>query len=279
MNMSGDDQLATINFLESSSVDDLKELSIVTTRQDLLISERTSIKWFSPSEYKNRDAWTYDHFDYDISELGLRGSDLPSNIDLAAYGCSFTFGQGLSNTDIWPHLVASELKYTYYNFGQPAASIRSIANMFTVSINHVDINTALFLLPPYHRTSIAAKSKFSPVVSLVPVIPNYISNLERNFEVDSEQLYKALPDEELLAQFRDYLNLIIFVGKSKNIKMYFSSWDENTYKFMKKMNLGNMLLPVWTSTQELMGEYARDGAHPGPKHHAYWASQIIPHIK
>ena len=67
--MSWDDQLATINFLESSSVDDLKELSIVTTRQDLLITERTLVSWFNPTEYKNRDSWIYDHFEYDISEL------------------------------------------------------------------------------------------------------------------------------------------------------------------------------------------------------------------
>jgi hypothetical protein len=279
MNMSWDDQLATINFLESSSVDDLKELSIVTTRQDLLITERTLVSWFNPTEYKNRDSWIYNHFEYDISELGFRGSDLPNNIGLAAYGCSFTFGQGLPITDIWYNHVSKHLNCNHYNFGQPAASIRSIAHIFSVTSCHTKIDTAIFLLPPYHRTLTAAKSKYSDDIDLVPIIPNYISNLERNFEVDSEQIYKALTDAELLTQFRDYLNLIIFVGKLKNIKIYFSSWDESTYRFMKKMNLGDMLLPEWTSTQELLGESARDGTHPGPKHHAYWASQIIPHIK
>lgn len=273
------DKLATVNFLESSSKDDLKELTVVTTRQDLSITERKIIDWFSPSDYINRESWTYNHFDYDISELGFRGSDLPNKVDIAAYGCSFTFGQGLPIDAVWPNKLATQLSRTHYNFGQPAANIRNIAHMFTLSTNHVDITTAIFLLPPYHRTSIAAKSKFSEAISLIPIIPGYISNLEKNFQIDSEQLYKALTDEELLTQFRDYLNLIIFVGKLRNIKMYFSSWDETTYKFMRNLNLGDMLLPEWTSTQELLGEYARDGSHPGPKHHSHWTSQIISHIK
>lgn len=273
------DKLPTINFLESSSSDDLKELTVVTTRQDLSITERKIIDWFSPSDYINRESWAYNHFKYDISELGFRGSDLPNKVDIAAYGCSFTFGQGLPIDEVWPNKLATQLNRTHYNFGQPAANIRSIANMFTLSTSHVDATSAIFLLPPYHRTSIAAKSKFSEAISLIPIIPGYLSNLEKNFELDSEQLYKALTDEELITQFRDYLNLIVFVGKLRNIKMYFSSWDEVTYKFMRDMNLGDMLLPEWTSTQELLGEYARDGSHPGPKHHAHWTSQIISYIK
>jgi hypothetical protein len=279
MTMLWDEKLATTNFLESSSIDDLKELSIVTTRQDLMITDRTTVDWFSPTEYKNRESWKYDHFKYDISALGFRGSDIPAKVGIAAYGCSFTFGQGLNINDIWYNHIANHLQTTHYNFGQPAASIRSIANIFTTTVKHIDISKAIFLLPPYHRTLVAARSRYNDEVDLIPIIPTYISNLERNFNIDSEQIYKAITDEELLTQFKDYLNLIIFVGKLKNIKMHFSSWDENTYRFMQKMKLGDMLLPEWTSTQELQGEYARDGTHPGPKHHVYWATQIIPYIK
>lgn len=271
--------LASTNFFKSSSIDDIKKLSIVTTRQDLLISDVTNVTYFSPADYLNHASWKHGNFDYTISELGLRGNSIPKSIDLAAFGCSFTFGQGLPVEMLWHEIVAKNNNLSVYNFGQPGAGIKSITDIFTLLLNHVDIKHAVFLLPSYHRLQIAAKSKFSDQVDLVPLIPNYISRLETNFEIDGKAVYSAMTDEEMLKTFKDCIYLIEELASHAGIKTYFSSWCNDTYKFMEHINYRSVLLPQWISSAELQNDVARDEQHPGPKHHIKWANEIMSYIK
>lgn len=268
------------NFLRSKSITDVKRLSLCTTRPDLLIQDVTEIKWFSPREYQNRENWKYQDFNYVISPLGLRGQALPESIDIAAFGCSFTFGQGLATEMLWHTLLADSLKLTSYNFGVSAANIKSICDMFSILVNHVRIKHAVFLLPPYHRLQIAAKNKENGSVELLPLIPNYSSNLESNFDLDAKVLYGSLPDQELLKIFKDQLYLIELIGKMNDVKIYVSSWDKETYNFLTEMDLSSTLLPEWNSEwhpdhdEDLTVDKARDDFHPGPLHHIKWSNKI-----
>jgi hypothetical protein len=283
--MIGIEKLAKTNFFRSTDINDIKKLSLCTTRQDLCIEDITQVKWFNPREYQNRDNWKYGDFGYVISELGLRGDSIPDQIDLAAFGCSFTFGQGLSTEMLWHNILAKEKNYTSYNFGLPAASIEGLLYMFSLMSNINKIKNAVFLLPPYHRIPIAAKSKHTEDIELVPLIPNYSSNLEENFNIDGKAIYGSLPDEELLRNFKDTVYLIETIAESKGVNVYFSSWDHPTYLFMQQMNFNSVLLPEWNSEwnpdyeEDLTNDIARDNLHPGPRHHTKWASKIKEYIK
>jgi hypothetical protein len=280
MNISqGLKDLAGTNFFKSSSIDDIKKLSVVTTRQDLLISDITNVKYFSPADFLNHESWKHDDFDYTISELGLRGGEFPTEIDLAALGCSFTFGQGLPVNMLWHDIVAKNNQLSVYNFGQPGANVKSIADMFALLLNHTKIKHAVFLLPSYHRLQIAAKSKYSEQIDLVPLIPNYISRLETNFEIDGKAIYSAMTDEEMLKSFKDSIYLIEELASHAGVKTYFSSWCNDTYKFMEHLNYSSTLLPQWISSVELQTDFARDEQHPGPQHHIKWANEIMSYIK
>jgi hypothetical protein len=283
--MTGIEKLAKTNFFRSTDINDIKKLSLCTTRQDLCIEDITQVKWFSPREYQNRENWKYGDFGYVISELGLRGDKIPDQIDLAAFGCSFTFGQGLSTEMLWHDILAKEKNYTSYNFGLPAASIPGLLYMFSLMSNISKIKNAVFLLPPYHRIPIAAKSKHTDDIELVPLIPNYSSNLEENFNLDGKAIYGSIPDEELYRNFKDTLYLIETIAESKGVNVYFSSWDHPTYLFMQQMNFTSVLLPEWNSEwhpdyeEDLTKDIARDNLHPGPRHHIKWANKIKDYIK
>ena len=152
--------------------------------------------------------------------------------------------------------------------------------MFSILFNHVQIKYAIFLLPPYHRIQIASKNKETQDIQLLPLIPNYSSNLESNFDIDGKNLYGSIPDEELLKSFKDQLYLIELLGKINDVKIYISSWDNATYNFLSEMDLSSILLPEWNSEwhpdyeEDLTQDKARDDFHPGPLHHIKWANKI-----
>ena len=187
---------------------------------------------------------------------------------------------------LWHNLLAAELNMSVYNFGQPAIGIKGITDLFCAVSNHVSIKHAVFLLPPYVRLQIAAKHKTSENISVVSLIPNYVSNLEVKYNLSGKEIYGALPDEELLKNLRDNICLIDFVAKQKNINVYFSSWDYTTYHFIKSMDI-DTLLPEWSAawlpgvdyTRDLNKNFARDNYHPGPRYHLKWSNQIKDMIK
>jgi len=277
------DDFAKTNFLKSKTLDDLKKLSICTTRPDLSIANDIIIRYFNPNEYHNKDSWGYDNFVYKVSNLGFRGEEIPKSIDLAALGCSYTFGQGLPEELLWHRIASNALKFASYNFGQPAANIKSIADIFYILLNHTKIKHAVFLLPPYHRLQVA--SSINGKVELIPILPNYKGLFESGFPISSDDIYKSLSDETLFNIFKDTIYTIEVIADIYDCKVYFSSWDHMTYNFLSSMNLSSTLLPEWNSSfnpvteESLDNDLARDKLHPGPKHHKKWAKQIIPYIK
>ena len=269
--------LVKLNTLTSDTIDDLKKFSIVTTRIDLCIESDMNIHYFSPLDYTHRETWKYEDFSYDISKFGFRDkSSIPSDIDIAAFGCSFTFGQGLPKDVLWHQVLGGKLQLSTYNFGQPAASVKTVLDIFSIVCNHTKMKHAIFLLPPLFRLQIASKHKYLDKVELIPIMPNYASSLENSYMLDASAIYKALPDEELCKNFKDNVYLMEYIAKKNNIKIYYSSWDLPTYDLLEEMNFKTAtLLPQWVYTDP---DLARDMLHCGPTTHFKWAQEIKPYI-
>ena len=238
------EQFVKTNFLKSSKEDDIKKLTLCTTRQDLRISESITIECFSPREREHKHKWEFENFTYQINNLGFREERTLVDTDIGAFGCSFTFGQGLPKQKLWYNLLSDSL--SSYNFGQPASSVKSICDLFSIVTNIVQIKHAIFLFPPYHRLQISAKNKQTKNIDLIPLIPNYTSKLESTYELDGKEIYKSLPNEELLKIFKDAIYLIELIAESKGIKTYYSSWDNETYKLLKYVDGDLTILPEWT---------------------------------
>ena len=83
-------ELSKINLFDCS-IDKVKIYTVVTTRPELNIKNRTIVEYFGGNEKQEASSWTHGDFAYNISELGFRDSDFPESVDIAAFGCSYTF--------------------------------------------------------------------------------------------------------------------------------------------------------------------------------------------
>ena len=274
------EDLLKINAI-NGDLSNIMTYTLASTRPDLILKSKRltgKISIFSPLEEQHKSTWKYEDFDYSISSLGFRGQDLIDDIELAAFGCSYTFGQGLPEHRVWHKLLSEKYNLRSYNFGQPGASIKSIVDMFLILSNNLKIKKAVFLFPNYMRQLIAAKNNSGKEIKLLPLMPNYKGKFSAaNFELQHDMFFKYVPDVELIKRMKDDLYHLEFMAKYKNIKVYISSWDRPTYDLMKLMQFDHIaLLPEWTAPDDLNGksDLARDMLHPGINHHKYWADQI-----
>lgn len=262
-------------------IENVKEYTLLSTRPDLVVKGlhdlhmRRQVPIFSTLEQDYKDEWVHEDFDYKFSELGFRDTDLPAQIDLAAFGCSYTFGLGLPEHTTWHKVLAKHNNISAYNFGQPGASIKSITDMFHIVSNHVKIERAIFLLPTYIRFLIAGQRVDR--VKLFSFLPQSKRTDDNLYGVNPDLFYKHIPDIEFIRKMKDDVYAIEHIAKHKNIKLFISSWDRPTYDLLKIMDFKYAkLIEEWTcpkdpSTQK---DLARDKLHPGMSHHKYWAEEI-----
>lgn len=266
------DNLLQLNLFDCP-LDRVKFYTVASTRPDLVTKSGNllpQVSVFTTLEKENKDSWEYEDFDYKFSELGFRDKDLVDNveIDLAAFGCSYTFGLGLPYHSIWYNQLDNNL-YTY-NFGQPGASIKVIADMFHIATNNLKIKKAVFLLPNYTRSLIAYDNPTD--IAFLHLIPGKVHDYQDIYNIH----YKYTSDSEFVRRAKDEVYLIELMCKFKNIELYMSSWHEPTYMLLSSMNLkyANLLTQFTSPNDESKTELARDKMHPGMSHHKYWADQI-----
>lgn len=267
------DDLLRLNVF-NCEVERVKDYTLVSTRPDLLLKSgqiRSQVSVFSTQENHHKDKWQYEDFDYKFSSLGFRDNELPDDIDLAAFGCSYTFGLGIPVDKTWHKLLSS----SSYNFGQPGASTQSIADIFHIISNHIKINRAIFLLPNYMRDLMAIESRNK--INLWSLMPMTSGMNPYIVDVIHESHYKHTPSSEFIRKMKDAVYLIEHTAKSKNIKLFFSSWDRTTYELLGGMNFTHAtVIDEWTWPADTTGkkDLARDMLHPGMTHHKYWSEQI-----
>jgi hypothetical protein len=275
------DYFAKLNVFDSSDVRDLKRYTTASANlSNLPENQITIIDYFTTDEVKYAELWP-DHFQYHIHELGFRFKELPKEVDIAVFGCSFTFGIGLPEEMLWHHFLGQKTNSTILNFGLPGASVLTTTEIFNIASNHVKFKKAIFLLPSHNRLQIAKKHPTLDEVNYISIIASYNSSMCNFYGIDDQLIFKALPEEELLKQFRNSLYIADYFAHLKNIKTYYSSWDAVTYQFLKSMNLKGTVLPDWRSEsgEQAERDLARDRKHPGVEHHSMFADKIFEYIK
>lgn len=277
-----------IDFLKTNlfdcSLDTVKYFTVTESRPDLnakIIQGRFQIKYFSP--FEKPEYWQHEDFDYDISCLGFRDADLPTELDVGFFGCSFTFGQALPLHRLYHKILSKKLNISSYNFGQPAASVRTLLSIFTIVSQYVKMKYAIFLLPPYTRQTITTTPKDNiNNINNLNIMPGYYGLLQSLYDVDSENFYKYTPDTHLQNDFITNLYHIEQQCKLKNIKTIFASWDSKTYNILKSMYFKYAVLgPEWSSNyvENYQTDLARDNRHPGIRHHENYVERLIEYIR
>ncbi len=272
------ENLLQLNVLDSEDISDVKNYTLCASRPDLILKDgsiRRQVPIFSPLEESHKHRWQYKDFDYRISELGFRDNDLVDHVELAAFGCSYTFGTGLPEDKLWHKHLAKSKGCSTYNFGLPGASIKTISDVFCIVANNIKIEKAVVLFPSYMRTLIAAKHTENQSIKMLGLLPQYHLPMRENYNVEHDMIYKYIPEAEFIRKMKDEIYLIENFAKQKNIELYISSWDLPTYELLKTLKKKYMvLLDQWTSPDAVKDDFARDTMHPGMMHHAYWADKI-----
>jgi hypothetical protein len=195
------------------------------------------------------------------------------------FGCSFTFGYGLPVSGLWHTLLGQTLNQSVANFGINGLSATSAIDVFLIASNHIKIKKAIFLLPQFERYQITKTDVSTGEINYLNIIPNHNSRLCNCYGVDSEQIYKAVPEEQMFRDVRNSLYIAEHIANQRNIDVYVSTWSNKSYKLLEQMNFSHMkLLPEWRHPTEIGIDVARDGKHPGFKLNQYFANLITPHI-
>ena len=86
-----------INLFDSASLSDVTPYIVTGGAMDgSKIGQCQEFEYASYDDIKHADTWPHPHFGYSINRYGFRTTDtIPNEIDIAAYGCSFTYGLGL----------------------------------------------------------------------------------------------------------------------------------------------------------------------------------------
>lgn len=279
------DNFPKLNYLNTSSIEEVKHFAAIASPfSNLIPGETTILPFASPGDLQHADSWPHPHFDYVINHLGFRNSEIPTETDLAVFGCSFTFGTGLPIEMLWHTLLAKQLNTSVANYGVAGASIESIIDISLIVSNHTKINKVIFLFPAFNRIQIAKSSPYTMhngEVNYLSLIPNHVSMLCKAYDIESDKILSIIPDEEMFKIFRNKIYFLDYIFKQKNIKTYYSSWDPATYRFLSKMELQGVILPDWTSKGMVQAttDLARDKLHPGPVHHVQFVDKIIDYIK
>lgn len=226
---------------------------------------------------------------YYVNDYGARGEwnidprENPLTIRVAFFGCSFTFGVGLDETQTYHNLVKKNWKVPYvdvYNLGYPGGSISKCVKFFKYLTNVCDIDIAIFLLPTHLRDEyvVRTREKFIQYTNLIP-------NFELTDQMDLwENYYKVMDEDNLFYDTVKHIDLIEQIAKNKKVKCYYSSWDQLTYNMVSEtLNDPTKMLPYFKfmenmyPTEKHMG-FARDGIHPGPLSQMVFADEIVEHL-
>ena len=85
-----------------------------------------------PPDFINRDAWSFTQLNSD----NFRGPELDTvdwNNSIVAFGCSFCFGTGLKDNEVYTYLIQEILGIPVINMGSPATSMTfALLNQLTL---------------------------------------------------------------------------------------------------------------------------------------------------
>ena len=207
-----------VNLFDSASLTDVAPYIITGGAMDgSKIGERQEFDYASYDDIKHAATWEYPHFGYSINKYGFRTTDdIPNEIDIAAYGCSFTYGLGLPEHMLYHTVLGKELNKPVMNFGINGASVETITNVFLITSKHINIKHAVFLLPSLDRSQIAVNDPKTNRLLYISLIPNFIPTTAKEFGLHGDMIYKYVPDEERLKTFVNCIYLLDYISQKQD---------------------------------------------------------------
>jgi hypothetical protein len=233
---------------------DLDEYELSKSAKDEIFSRRVRpITNRSNSEYKNNKfALTggHDNFldtehTYHMNSLGYRSDEFSTGVDFVYAGCSYSFGEGSAEKDIWGSKVAEHFGYSYSNLSRPGASVQWIVkNLFNYFREYGHPKVLACLFPDFCRIAVPVNPHISTVKgedseeSWTAVrdihLGGYVELADRpKYSKKPHALEDVLPVELPMELSIEYISMLARYCETNNIKFYWATWDISASIFMR----------------------------------------------
>jgi hypothetical protein len=259
-----------------------------TTLIDPVIQARanTSVEWLD-TDTLHRLISTNSHnpysrydIEYKFNSHGFRCDEfeLLSELPMVFLGCSFTEGIGLRQHETWSYLLLEKIRQKtnknipYWNLGLGGTGLDTQARnlYFLANILNKKIKFVFSLMPPIARREYKAEgNKYRKWV------PRQI----KNFTPLSTHVNTLFADSDFsIHQTERSLMTIDSICRQNDTKMYCTSW-ENNLNNAKSLFDSFPLINFFERKFNNIGDFARDGLHPGPLYHQKLADTYWQHVE
>jgi hypothetical protein len=130
---------------------------------------------------------------------------------VACFGCSITWGYGVSEENTWPSMLESKINVPVLNFGLSGLGIDGIYNNLLKSLEYFQFKKIIFLFPTFERRLL--RFKFNEFFFKIPI------NLQTKTDSFIGRGYKFIKPNFILPKIENIKRKII--KSQKNIKQNF----------------------------------------------------------
>ena len=196
---------------------------------------------------------------------------------IPCFGCSFTLGAYLPDTDAWPNLLSKKTGQRYLNMGVGGSGFDGIYNNLKLLHKKHQFDQCVILFPPFARRIVRCKIdnlyyRISSTLDLAVATSDF--HLFRNDQVldKMKKVKESIIKDTNNKYSKTFLTKIINYCKTNNIKLSVSSWDEEVYHYLQSQDHVNMLCQF--PKLSLFKERADDEQHPHRKHYEHFVKNL-----
>jgi hypothetical protein len=201
---------------------------------------------------------------------------------IGCFGCSFTYGVHLDETDTWPHLLQQALSRPTGNFGVCEGGADACLINLVNAHKKFGIQKAIVLFPVMERRllqfqindkffqmPVGLHSEWTYSESIAKnhfdkkFITEKIDVIKRQIVSDDKNNYS----KQKILQTKDFCD-------RNNIELFVSSWNWEVRQYLKSNGFELISFYDMSVSKDRTG----DGQHPARAHNVDWVSKILPDI-
>lgn len=201
----------------------------------------------------DRLGWDENSIEYRHNSNGFRTDEFDIRESAMAIGCSFTYGSGLREEDIWPTILSEKLNKHIWNLGISGASFDTTYRMCSYYVIHLNVQEVFLLIPP--------KSRFEYFNMSEGYLDVMLPRMIKHFD---EFVKGYVMDEMIEVNYFKNLDAIRYACLKNDAKLYFLNHDN--------IALGPPPLGAFPGK-------ARDLIHPGRSYHDEVANSFYNMVK
>jgi hypothetical protein len=240
-------------------------------------------KHFGDTEPHDISAWLNDDynkqfphdFQYIANSHGFRCDHTGEPVDIMAFGCSVTYGVGVSQQHRWSNQLADLTGCTVANYGIPGLGNQEIGRMFAQITRFTQPRVAVFLLPEHTRTMLTAVNQAG--IIYFNAFDNYQYSWPRSQwpkQYQACETYYNLPMTHHVDHFIMTVHDICTIAEARGIQVIFSSWASTGNQLLQQQDLNMYSIPCNTLPPPPRDYKGRDQSHPGIMYHQQLATSI-----